>query len=210
MKTGRPRFRMRYAGIFSRTEKKHILVATIVMSLVGLSFGGGSLILGPLSPLSLIVVLPVFAFSFIGHELAHKFLSQRNGLWAEFRTTAYGLMITIISVALPIKFLAPGQTNIQGTARKEILGTIALIGPGFNLVLGMVFFLFSRFSGAQWGMVLMSIVGFNAWLALFNLIPFGSLDGTRVFEWDKTRWAISFAVSIFLIVVWYLPNLLVL
>lgn len=201
---------MRYAGIFSQVEKKHILVATLVMSLVGLSFGGGSLIFGPLSPLSLIVVLPLFAFSFIGHELAHKFLSQRNGLWAEFRTTPYGLMITIISIALPIKFLAPGQTNIQGTARKEILGTIALIGPGFNLVLGIGFFFLSRFSGTQWETVFMSIVGFNAWLALFNLIPFGSLDGTRVFEWDKMRWAISFAVAIFLIVVSYLPNLLLL
>ncbi|MFO7773178.1 MAG: DUF951 family protein [Dehalococcoidia bacterium] len=28
----------------------------------------------------------------------------------------------------------------------------------------------------------------NTWLALFNLIPFGPLDGAKIFRWNKGIW----------------------
>jgi Zn-dependent protease len=37
---------------------------------------------------------------------------------------------------------------------------------------------------------------FNAWIALFNLIPIGILDGYKIFTWNKQIWAIAFAASI--------------
>ncbi|MHB8568223.1 MAG: zinc metalloprotease [Nitrososphaerales archaeon] len=185
-----------------------MLLATAVMTLVGLSLNNFYVFTANIAPLALLIVIPGFSLSFIGHELAHKFLAQRNGLWAEFRTSAYGLMMTIVSVVFPIKFLAPGQTNIQGNGRKEILGTIGLIGPGFNIALGIGFYIISRVSGSDFGQVFLELVTFNAWLAIFNLIPFGSFDGTRVFEWDRMRWAIAFGASILLIVLSYYPTLI--
>ena len=186
-----------------------MLIATGVMTLAGvfLAFYTSAQfdIFGAQSWL-LLFLIPAYIISFVGHELAHKFLAKANGLWAEFRTNTYGLLMTLVSAVLPIpfKFLAPGQTNIQGEARKEIIGTIALIGPGFNLVLGFLFFFMSRVFSIQWvEFVFIEITVFNCWIAIFNLIPFGTFDGTKVFEWDKTRWAIVFGAAIVLTVVAY-------
>jgi len=66
----------------------------------------------------------------------------------------------------------------------------------------LVFFL-SRFTGHFFGSIFVQIAWFNAWMALINLIPFGSLDGTRIFEWDKTRWAIALVGAVTLVVLSY-------
>ena len=36
----------------------------------------------------------------------------------------------------------------------------------------------------------------NAFIALFNLIPFGVLDGRKIMEWKKPVWALMFLTSI--------------
>jgi Zn-dependent protease len=41
---------------------------------------------------------------------------------------------------------------------------------------------------------------FNAWIALFNLIPFMGLDGQQVFSWNKVVWAVTMAAAIGLFV----------
>jgi len=33
----------------------------------------------------------------------------------------------------------------------------------------------------------------NTWLALFNLIPFGPLDGAKIFRWNKGLWLVAIA-----------------
>lgn len=174
------------------------------MTLVGVSLGLNIVFQ---DPAILALLAPALIISFVGHELAHKFLAQRNGLWAEFRTNPYGLMMTVISVVLPIKFLAPGQTNIQGAGRKDVLGSIALVGPGLNIALGFACFVLAKMTGGILSSSMILLAFFNSWLALFNLIPFGTFDGIRVFEWDKTRWAIAFAASILLSILAYFPNI---
>lgn len=193
----RRRFRLRYSNLFSKVEQKHILVATAVMVLVGLSLSPS---FGLYPPALLLVLIPGFVVSFLGHELAHKFLARRNGLWAEFRTSRYGLLLTAISVIVPFKFLAPGQVNITGNGSKEALGAIGLIGPGLNIVLGVATLVVYKMSIFWLGPALITLSQFNGWLALINLIPFGSLDGTRVFEWDKTRWMIALAAAAALLI----------
>jgi Zn-dependent protease len=41
---------------------------------------------------------------------------------------------------------------------------------------------------------------FNAWIALFNLIPFAIMDGLKVFRWNKLVWAVTFTASLALTV----------
>lgn len=205
VRSNRSRFRLRYPRVFSETEQKHILVATTVMVLVGISLVFPAVFS---QPLILFLVIPGFIISFLGHELAHKFVAQRNGLWAEFRTSMYGIMLTAMSVILPFKFLAPGQVTVQGTANRHLLGIVGLVGPALNLGLGSVFFTLGKFSPPILVSALFGLTMFNAWLALFNLIPFGSFDGTSVFHWDKTRWAISFGASCFLLVLCFFPSLI--
>jgi Zn-dependent protease len=200
VRSNRSRFRITYPRVFSKTEEKHILLATALMILVGFGMVYG--IPGVISnALLLIVFILGFAFSFIGHELAHKFFAQRHGLWAEFRTNIYGIVITAMSIILPFKFLAPGQVNVIGNGSKAVLGGIALIGPLFNIVLGWLIFSFVRVLGIGFGLA--SLSAFNGWLGLFNLIPFATFDGLKVFEWDKMRWAVATAASAALLIVSY-------
>ena len=38
----------------------------------------------------------------------------------------------------------------------------------------------------------------NAFLAIFNLIPFAPLDGEKIFVWDKKIWASAIVLAIML------------
>ena len=37
---------------------------------------------------------------------------------------------------------------------------------------------------------------FNGWIALFNLIPFMGLDGSKIFAWNKLVWVLALAGSV--------------
>ena len=204
-RSNRARFRLRYSGVFSKVEQKHMVVATIVMALVGISLNPG---LTFAQPWLLFVLIPGFVFSFVGHEFAHKLLAQRSGLWAEFRTTMYGLILTAASVVFPFKFLAPGQVNIQGDGRTDVMGAIGLVGPGLNIVLSALFLTGFKLSSMWLGLAMLQLAQFNAWLAIINLIPFGSLDGTRVFNWDKTRWSIALIASVVVLILSSYPGII--
>jgi Zn-dependent protease len=36
----------------------------------------------------------------------------------------------------------------------------------------------------------------NGWLAIFNLIPFGPLDGMKVMQWNRKVWLAALALAI--------------
>jgi Zn-dependent protease len=48
--------------------------------------------------------------------------------------------------------------------------------------------------------ILLPLSLLNAFIALFNLIPFGELDGRKILAWSPSRWAIAFAASIILLI----------
>lgn len=206
--SGRSDFRFRYPGVFSKAERKHILVASLLLVSVGVSWMLFFSPRGLFSITGLVLGAVLFLVSFLGHELAHKFFAQRNGLWAEFRTNTYGLILTALSIIpIPYKFLAPGVTNVVGEANRELQGAIALIGPGFNVVFGSIcVFIAALVRLNPIGYALIFVAAFNGFMGLFNLIPFPGFDGLKAFEWDKTRWAITLAGSIALIAVQYLAG----
>jgi Zn-dependent protease len=39
----------------------------------------------------------------------------------------------------------------------------------------------------------------NTWLAIFNLIPLGPLDGAKIFNWDKSVWVAALVVAVVLL-----------
>jgi Zn-dependent protease len=176
---------------FSKTEIKHLLMATFLVALVGMSLNNYRYIS--------IEFLVIFIISFLFHELAHKFLANFYGSWAEFRTEIYGLIITAISAIpfIPFKFIAPGAV-VVGLSEKSKLGKVALIGPITNLVMGFGFLLISYIY--PYSIYFSMGASFNAWIAMFNLLPFGVLDGQKIFNWNKTVWFVTMAITMILFI----------
>ena len=69
--------------------------------LVGLTLNTNLLFQIPI--IYVLIMALAFSCSFLGHELAHKFMAQHYGLWAEFRLVKIGAILTLISI-LPFLF----------------------------------------------------------------------------------------------------------
>ncbi len=184
---------------FSTTELRHLALGTLLVFGVGLSFIP-YIGLGTALPEILVGLAIVFTLSFLLHELAHKFSAQHFGLWAEFRITMQGALITLISMFLPLKIISPGAVMIVGPATKESVGKTGLSGPLTNIVLSTISALVALTSQST---LFWIIAGINALIAFFNLIPFGMMDGLKVFLWDKIVWALAFIASVVLTVYTY-------
>lgn len=186
---------------FSPKELKHLAIAALLVVAVGLS---GGLYLDVFSQVDWALTLAAFTAiltgSFFTHEIAHKVTAQRRGLWAEFRLTLWGAVLTLISViSLWFKVISPGAVMISGPAGRDEIGKISISGPAVNVVLSTVLLGIAFVPSPYSGMFFLGAF-FNAWIALFNLIPMGILDGYKIFSWDKKVWASAFAASLALTV----------
>ncbi|RLI46954.1 hypothetical protein DRO69_01915 [Candidatus Bathyarchaeota archaeon] len=186
---------------FSLNELKHLALGALLVIGVGLSYIPSiARVLGPLelTPWLLLSLALIFTFSFLLHEIVHKLSAQHFGLWAEFRLTLFGVLITFISILLPFfKIISPGAVMIAGSVTKEKAGKIALAGPLANIALSIISI--TVYMGTQNKFLQINSL-FGAWInaiiSLFNLIPFGIIDGFKVFQWNKLVWIIAFVASI--------------
>ncbi|WNZ28325.1 MAG: hypothetical protein IAX21_06525 [Candidatus Bathyarchaeota archaeon] len=183
---------------FSKKELQHLLLGTLLVMAVGLSF-----FLNTSSSTIIIVGLTIaFTLSFLLHEIAHKFSAQHFNMWAEFRLTLQGALITLLSAFLPppFKIISPGAVMIAGSGNLETIGKVAVSGPITNIGLSVI----CAFIAAVTNQGLFWVVAFiNAFLATFNLIPFGIIDGMKIYKWNKLVWATVFAVAVGLMALTY-------
>jgi len=160
----------------------------------------------PSSVLGLAIATIIFAMGFILHELAHKYVAQRYGLWAEFRVNTMGVIITALSIVARFGIIAPGAVVISGFADKDRVGLTAVAGPIVNLII--TFVVLAGLNAIPSSSFLYApIVGgaaINAFLALFNLIPVAILDGKKVYAWNKKYWGAMFAIALVLTVYTYI------
>ena len=195
---------------FSPKELKHLAVAGILVMGIGLS----SILYFSVSEdwLTGLSIFGVFALvltaSFFAHELAHKVTAQKRGLWAEFRLTMWGALLTLISVISPLlKIVAPGAVVVSGSSSRQEMGKISLAGPATNIVLSTVLIgiavAASIFAFELYSIFLLAAL-LNGFMAVFNLVPIGMLDGFKIFSWDKKIWTVAFATALALTVATYL------
>ena len=134
--------------------------------------------------------------AFLLHELAHKVVAIRFGKIAEFRADYGMLFVAIMGALIGFLFAAPGAVYHQGRSTLRQNGLIALAGPVTNLVLAAIFAPLAFFGSG----FLASIGGLgltiNLFLAAFNMIPFGPLDGNTVKEWSTPVFVAVFVPSL--------------
>jgi len=150
--------------------------------------------------LSLIFFLSIITvgIGFLLHELAHKWVAQKYKCFAEFKSFNLMLLIAIILSFVGFIFAAPGAVFISGHINKDKNGKISLAGPLTNIILALIFLPFSFASGF---LQTIGAFGFqiNSWLALFNMIPFGNLDGEKILKWNKAIYILIVIVSLILV-----------
>lgn len=142
---------------------------------------------------------------FLLHELAHKVLALRYGCRAEFRSFDVMLVLAVAMSFFGFIFAAPGAVFIEGRVNVRKNGIISAVGPLTNMLLALLFFLatvvVSMFSSALAEVLFYGSI-INSWLAIFNLLPFANLDGTKVLKWSKAAYFSMLGLSFAL---WMLP-----
>ncbi len=167
-----------------------------------------------------VYILVVLLFSAILHEIAHGFSAKLQGdntAEAAGRLTLnplphldpFGSIILPLLLALPAFFGAPvfiigwakpvpyNPNNLRN--KKWGPALVALAGPLTNIFIALFFglmlrsvFLFSALP-ASFGVFLAVIVWINLLLAVFNLLPFPPLDGSKLlfaffpYAWSNAR-----------------------
>ncbi len=205
---GQP-FKRKRPVYFSPKELKHISIAALLVVGIGFSIGLYGNAFGSFWFEWTWGMMAVFATlvtaSFLAHEIAHKVIAQKRGLWAEFRLTTWGALLTFASVFLPFRLIAPGAMMIGGSPNRDDIVKISVAGPVTNILfcIGVLLGAFLVFPSI-YAIPLFFAAYINAFIALFNLIPFGVLDGYKIFSFNKKVWAVMFAVAVALTIVTYL------
>ena len=127
------------------------------------------------------------ATGFLFHEIAHKYFAQKYGCFAEFRSDDKMLVFAVLLAWLVgIVLAAPGAVVIRGHLTRKQNGKVSVAGPATNLAIALItlsVFLLTGFTLIKY------VAMVNAFLGFFNLLPFGILDGRKVYRWNKNIYA---------------------
>jgi Zn-dependent protease len=190
---------------FSPSEVRDLVLAWLVLGVAFAIFfmggGGGTartlLGRGPETVLLAVAVSLVTAgIAFLLHELAHKVVAVRYGQAAQFRADYSMLFLAVMSALVGFLFAAPGAVYHRGRISPRENAMVALAGPATNVGLAALFAPVAV-AGALVGSPLVALLGgrglaVNLFLAAFNLVPFGGLDGRTVADWHRGVWALTF------------------
>jgi Zn-dependent protease len=186
---------------FSRTEVRDLVKAWLAVTLAFTLANVGFQLNAAAGMLFLVLAVSA-GLGFLLHELAHKLVAQRYHCWAEFRADDKMLLVMLIVSAFGLIFAAPGAVVIQGSVTYDRNGKIALAGPLMNVILALVFTVLAVTTPL--GVIAIYGAQINAWLGVFNLLPFGGFDGVKVLAWNRYVWAATgiTAIAALLLTFW--------
>ncbi|MFH1182555.1 MAG: metalloprotease, partial [Candidatus Woesearchaeota archaeon] len=193
---GQPQFMQ-----FSKTEIQHIARAWAAITLAFAIMSSGGNLFSSTFLFALFVSAITVGTGFVAHELCHKYLAQRYGFISEFRAFDQYLVLAIIMSFFGFIFAAPGAVFIAGRIDRVRNGRISAAGPLANIVMAAVFLALAFVPVQIIQIIAVSGLTINAWLAFFNMLPFGNFDGAKIFAWNKMVYAFLAAAALILLVI---------
>ncbi len=154
------------------------------------------------------VLLPTLAITIaiVPHELAHRQIARSRGCWSRFVLYPPGFLVTLILNALlgalirsPVLFIS-GYTLISCYSyTREDDGLISVAGPLTNIAISLASLALLHLPMDLLALRFLAyLMRLNAFVAFFNLLPLGPLDGSKIFRWNIAVWAVLFALSAYM------------
>ena len=189
--------------MYSRNnESNDIIIAVIVLTIAFTLMINGGLraVSAKTFEIDVLIGFSVTVTAFLMHEMAHRTVARRLGAVAFFKLWPVGILMALVTSIFGFIFAAPGAVQFAGLYDRESEGKIALAGPATNIFIGIIAFVAFMFAplGVVAGTILLWVAWLNLWFALFNLIPFPPLDGSKVFYWNSKLFAAVFLITIVL------------
>ncbi|TFF85150.1 hypothetical protein EU523_00355 [Candidatus Heimdallarchaeota archaeon] len=171
----------------SFTIGPEILDFLVGVLIITLSFGFTAVLMTrlPWSYAGFLVAIVVGAyFSFI---FPPKLLAARFGYPSRYVLTKLGVILTLITLLSPVKFLSPGNLIIPDKEfmAKKRLGLIYSSSFLINLLIGISFILLSwLLPSGPLAKLFLNGAFFTSQLSLLNLIPFSNSPGNSLKNWN--------------------------
>jgi Zn-dependent protease len=203
--------KMKHGTAMRSKELKDLGISALLLALAfGIALSGGFRAFFEPRGLIIVSLMAVVGISlgFVLHEMGHRFVARRFGCFAEYVMWPTGLILALVCSLFGFVFAAPGAVMIyprsdtwgRATLTRRKTGLISIAGPVMNVCLAVVFILLNM----AYPTLLFSLGAWvNTWLAIFNLIPFGPLDGAKILRWDKRAWLAAIAIGIGLFAMQY-------
>ena len=192
-------------GQINAKEEKDLLIAVaalaaayaVVGNLIHSNFGA--------IPEAFCIAIITIGISIVVHEMAHKYTAIKYGLQSHFEKDNMMLAAGLVFAIMGTFFAAPGAAMVYGNPNRNQLGWIKAAGSISNLLLCIPFGMMMAYgliaNGSLIAMIGIAGVTINAYLAAFNQIPFGVLDGAAVMPWNWKIWLSIILIAIGIIVV---------
>jgi len=147
----------------------------------------------------------VTVFSFLLHEVMHKFAAKKFSCTSVYKIYPIGIAIGVVLMFFGIVFVMPGVVEIYPykygrwgfkvvSLTIDEMGYIAIAGIVSNMGVALI----SKLLSLYWPFfnILYEI---NAIITFFNMLPIPKSDGSRIIEANSGFWVILFIVSLFMI-----------
>lgn len=158
----------------------------------------------------MIMTLVIFTISLIAKIYSQKSLARKFKYHIEYNIWGYGIIFALISMMLNVFIITPGYYKYglyRRIATDEEKAKIARIGPIANIILAIIFLIsaiiIKSLTVNNPLLKLAALIGFyiNTYMATFNLIPFMTLDGMKIVEYDIKMWIIPMIISAILLII---------